>query len=159
MKNRFWRSAVPAALVVATLGFGLAQGTADDAAAPKAQPAKNQPARFNKATGIVGTPVLNEKGERLGEIKDLVFDLKTERVAYAVLGTDGQPAKLLAVPVGALTPSTNAEHLVLRAEKAKIDSAAGLSADNWPAPVSPVWGAQPSVAATQPAPRTSLPRR
>lgn len=159
MNNGFWKSAVPSALVLATLGLGLVQGTADQVAAPKAQPAKTQPARFNKATGIVGMPVLNEKGERLGEIKDLVFDLKTERVAYAVLGTDSQPAKLLAVPVGALTPSTNADYLVLRAEKAKIDSATGLSADNWPAPVSPVWGAQPSVATTQPAPRTSLPRR
>jgi sporulation protein YlmC with PRC-barrel domain len=116
---------------------------------------KNQPARFNKATGIIGMQVVNPKSQRLGEIKDVVFDLKTERVAYVVLATDSTPQKLLAVPMSALTPTGDSAHLVLKADEAKIASAKGISEGNWPAPVSPVWGAQVS----QSAPRTSLPRR
>ncbi len=139
-------------LTVGCIALGLGLSAADPA--PNAA-AKNQPARFNKATGIVGMPVVNPKSERLGEIKDVVFDLQSERVAYAVLATDSSPRRLLAVPLSALTPAGDSDHLVLRADSAKLDSAKGFAADNWPAPVSPVWGAQ----AASTAPRTSLPRR
>jgi hypothetical protein len=132
---------------------------ADQCCAANAQACKGQPARFNKATGIVGMEVLNPKGKRLGEIKDVVFDLKSERVAYAVLGTAGSPQKLVAVPLSALAPAADGEHLTLRADAAKLATAKGLADGNWPAPVNPAWGAQAPETASQPLARVSLPRR
>jgi len=139
-----------------TLSLGLS--TAAQAVDSGTPAGKDQPARFNKATGIVGMEVKNPDGERLGQIKDIVFDLKSERVAYAVLGTATSPGKLLAVPISALTPSANGEQLVLHASRASLEAAKGFAADNWPAAVSPVWAAQPAYASA-PAPHVSLPHR
>ncbi len=54
------------------------------------------PTRFNKASGLLGIEVRNPNGERLGRIKDLVIDWRTDHVAYAVIST-GSSNKLLAV--------------------------------------------------------------
>jgi PRC-barrel domain len=139
----------PALLAALTLALGVKLSVADQSSDPK-----NQPSRFNKATGIVGMEVTSPGGERLGAIKDVVFDLKSERVAYAVLGTTSQ--KLLAVPLGALTPGADSDHLILHADRASLESARGFTADNWPAPVSLVWAAQPGA---RPTPQISLPHR
>jgi sporulation protein YlmC with PRC-barrel domain len=106
---------------------------------------EGQPARFNKASGIVGMDVRNHRDERLGEIKDVVFDLQTERVAYAVLGTGGllNRQKLVAVPLNAFTVSMDHRYLILRAEKSKLETASGIERDSWPSVSNPIWGAEP----------------
>jgi sporulation protein YlmC with PRC-barrel domain len=106
------------------------------------------PVKFNKASGLIGMEVRNQKNEHLGHIKDFVFDLKTERVSYAVLNTGSKVLlslddKLLAVPLSALTPSTDQKHLVLNAEKSKVETAMGFDREHWPSATSPVWGAEP----------------
>ena len=102
-------------------------------------------AKFNKASGIIGMDVRNHNDERLGKIKDVVFDLRSERVAYAVLGTGGlfERQKLLAVPLSAFTASEDNKYLVLRAEKSKLETATGIDRDNWPSVTNPSWGAEP----------------
>lgn len=105
-----------------------------------------QPAEFNKASGIVGMPVSNQSDERLGRIKDVVFDLKTERVAYAVLAIADQPEKLVTVPLSAFSPSADGSRLILRTDAAKLKAAQGLTANNWPGVTSPAWGAQTASA-------------
>ena len=100
--------------------------------------------KCHKASGIIGMNVRNEKDERLGEIKDLVFDLQSERVAYVVMGTGTiLQGKLLAVPLSAFTPSADRKHLILHADKAKVEAAAGFDRDNWPDPSNPTWAAEP----------------
>ena len=102
------------------------------------------PAKFNKASGIVGMTVRNQMDERLGTIKDVVFDLRSERVAYAVMRTGGLlRQKLVAVPLSAFTASANNRYLILCAEKSKLETAIGIEQDNWPSVVSPSWGAEP----------------
>ena len=101
-------------------------------------------AKCHKASGLIGMNVRNEKDERLGEIKDLVFDLQSERVAYVVMGTGTiLQGKLLAVPLSAFTPSGDRKHLILHADKAKVEAAAGFDRDNWPDPSTPTWAAEP----------------
>jgi hypothetical protein len=105
-----------------------------------------KPAAYNRASGIVGLNVVNHKDERLGEIQDVVFDLQSERVAYAVMDTGGGilgRGKLLAVPLSAFTTSPDQKHLILRAEKAKVEAATGIDRDNWPSVSNPSWGAEP----------------
>jgi sporulation protein YlmC with PRC-barrel domain len=101
--------------------------------------------------------VVDPKGARLGEIKDIVFDLKSQRVAYAVLGTATAPQKLVAVPLNALKAAADSEHLVLSTDRAKLEAAKGLTDNNWPAAVNPVWAAQAS--GSESTPRVSMPRR
>lgn len=107
--------------------------------------AEGQPAKFNKASSLIGMDVRNHKDERLGEIKDVVFDLKSERVAYVVLGTGGllDRQKFVAVPLNAFTASADQKHLILRAEKSKLETAMGFERDNWPSVTNPSWGAEP----------------
>jgi hypothetical protein len=101
------------------------------------------PTSINKASGIVGMTVRNQMDERLGKIKDLVFDLRSERVAYAVMSTGGLlNKKLLAVPLSAFTAGADNKYLILRAEKSKLETATGLGRDNWPSASNPIWGAE-----------------
>jgi sporulation protein YlmC with PRC-barrel domain len=106
------------------------------------------PTQANKATGLLGMEVRNQDGERLGHIKDLVIDWKTEQVSYAVMSTASKAMpdigeKLLAVPLAALVVSPDQKHLVLDADKAKVQAAQGIDRHDWPSVSNPSWGAEP----------------
>lgn len=112
------------------------------------RPSEGAPTRVNKASGILGMGVRNQNGEHLGHIKDLVLDWKTEQVSYAVISTApkggfGTGGKLLAVPLTALTASSDQKHLILNADKSKVEAAMGFDRNNWPTVSSPSWGAEP----------------
>jgi sporulation protein YlmC with PRC-barrel domain len=142
-----------AAILCVTLIGAFKAATPGESAIPRNEPqtkpdtpTTGQPARYNRASGIVGLNVLNHKSERLGEIQDVVFDLQSERVAYVVLQTSSGVlgrGKLLAVPMNAFTASPDQKHLILRADKAKVESAMGFDRDNWPSIGNPSWGAEP----------------
>ena len=92
--------------------------------------------------------VRDQSNEHLGHIKELVIDWKTEQVSYAVISTGSKlmfdiKEKLLAVPLSALTVSSDQKHLVLNADKAKVQAATGFDPDNWPSVSNPSWGAEP----------------
>jgi sporulation protein YlmC with PRC-barrel domain len=89
----------------------------------------------NKASGILGMEVRNKQNEKLGEIKDLVMDLPTGKVTYAVLsvgGFLGVGEKLIAVRPESFQYSDSRDHLILDADKGKIQAAPGFAATNWP---------------------------
>jgi sporulation protein YlmC with PRC-barrel domain len=121
------------------------------------------PAKFNKASILIGMDVRNQSGEQLGHIKDIVIDLQSEKVSYAVMSTApkallGINEKLLAVPLNAFTISSDEKHLVLNADKTKVEAAAGFDKNNWPAVNNPSWGAEPfwqKSTETAPTPGTS----
>jgi sporulation protein YlmC with PRC-barrel domain len=96
--------------------------------------------RTNKASGLIGMEVRNSENQKLGEVKDLVMDMNSGRVSYAVLsvgGFLGIGEKLIALPPGALKATDAGEYLVLNADKAKIQAAPGFAATAWPAPGDP----------------------
>ena len=89
----------------------------------------------NKASGLIGMEVKNPQGEKLGDIKDLVLDLKSGKISYAVLGVGGflgLGEKLMAVPADAFQVNQQDGTLTLNADKAKIEAAPGFAATNWP---------------------------
>lgn len=82
-----------------------------------------------------GTSIKNPKGESLGDIKDLMIDLHSGRVAYAVIefgGLFGIGSKLFAVPLSALRQDAKDKCFVLNATKESLENAAGFDKDHWP---------------------------
>ncbi len=82
-----------------------------------------------------GTSIKNTKGEGLGDIKDMMIDLNSGRVAYAVIefgGLLGIGSKLFAVPLKALRQDAANKCFVLDADKQSLENASGFDKDHWP---------------------------
>jgi sporulation protein YlmC with PRC-barrel domain len=87
------------------------------------------------ANTLVGNDVCNHKGEDLGDIKEIMLDMRSGRVAYAVLsfgGFLGMGKKLFAVPWKALTLDTKNKRFVLNVEKDRLKDAPGFDKNQWP---------------------------
>jgi len=95
----------------------------------------NPISKANKASGLIGMNVRNSQNEKLGEIKDLVVDLQSGRIGYAVLSVGGFLGigdKYIAVPPSAFHLAPDQHTLVLDADKAKIQNAPGFAKNEWP---------------------------
>jgi sporulation protein YlmC with PRC-barrel domain len=87
------------------------------------------------ASTIINTSVENSYGENLGKIEELMVDLNSGRVAYAVLsfgGFLGMGDKLFALPFEALSINTEDEKIILDVDKETLENAPGFDKDNWP---------------------------
>ena len=89
----------------------------------------------NKASGLLGMEIRNKQNQKLGEIKDLVMDMPSGKVSYAVLsvgGFLGIGEKLIAIPPTSFQYSDARDYLIVDADKAKIQAAPGFAATSWP---------------------------
>jgi sporulation protein YlmC with PRC-barrel domain len=89
--------------------------------------------------------VKNAAGEDLGKIEDLMIDLDTGRVAYAVLSFGGflkMGNKLFAVPWEALKVDTANKQFLMNVDKKVLENAPGFDKDNWPDMADPTFGAR-----------------
>ncbi|MDP1756942.1 MAG: PRC-barrel domain-containing protein [Pseudohongiella sp.] len=96
------------------------------------------------SSSISGDKVVNRQGEDLGDIKDLMIDVDTGRVAYAVLefgGFLGLGSKLFAVPLSAMEVDTANHRFIFDQNKESLDSAPGFDKDHWPNFADRDWGA------------------
>jgi len=87
------------------------------------------------ANTLTGNDVVNTQGEGLGDIKEFMLDMRSGRVAYAVLsfgGLMGMGDKLFAVPFNALKLDTANKCFVLNQDKARLESAPGFNKEAWP---------------------------
>ena len=87
------------------------------------------------STSITGTNVTNQKGENLGEIKDLMIDTENGMINYAVLsfgGFLGLGDKYFAIPFEAFSVNTATEKFVLNVSQDRLENAPGFDKDNWP---------------------------
>ena len=87
------------------------------------------------ASTMQGTSVKGPTGNSLGDIKDLMIDLTTGRVAYAVVsfgGLLGIGSKLFAVPLQALKQDAADKSFVLDTTKEALENAHGFDEDHWP---------------------------
>jgi sporulation protein YlmC with PRC-barrel domain len=95
-----------------------------------------------KASSIIGTDVVNPKGESLGDIKEIVIDPATGRVAYAVVSFGGflsMGEKLFAIPFSAFKYDHEKNKYVLNVSKARLENAPGFDADKWPSLSNEKW--------------------
>jgi sporulation protein YlmC with PRC-barrel domain len=87
------------------------------------------------ADTLIGDSVVNGAEEDLGDIKEIMLDMNTGQVAYAVLsfgGFLGMGEKLFAVPWQAMHLDTINKRFVLNIDKERLKTAPGFNPDNWP---------------------------
>jgi sporulation protein YlmC with PRC-barrel domain len=87
------------------------------------------------AKSLIGTRVVNPKGEHLGKIEDLVIEPEDGRVSFGILSFGGflsMGEKLFAVPLQAMKTSPEDRTLVLNVDKDKLKNAPGFEKDKWP---------------------------
>src|SRR5262249_3666671 len=91
--------------------------------------------RVLSASTLTGDAVVNSAEEDLGKIHDLMIDLPTGKIAYAVLsfgGVLGIADKLFAVPWNALTVDQQNRRFMLDVSKDTLERAPGFPKDHWP---------------------------
>lgn len=84
----------------------------------------------------------NRQDENLGDIKEIMLDMRSGHVSYAVLefgGFLGMGTKLFAVPWSALTLDTVEKRFILDANKELLENAPGFEKDDWPDMADAMW--------------------
>lgn len=95
-----------------------------------------------KASSIIGTDVVNPNGDNLGDVKEVVIDPRTGRIAYAVVSFGGfltMGEKLFAIPFSALEYNHVKNEYVLDVSKERLEAAPGFDADKWPTMAEEKW--------------------
>lgn len=98
--------------------------------------------RVLAASTMDGDNVQNAAGEDLGKVDDIMIDIRSGKVAYAVLsfgGFLGMGNKLFAVPWNALTVDEDEKCFILDVDKQTLESAPGFDKDNWPDMADATW--------------------
>ena len=97
------------------------------------------------ADTLIGDGVVNGDDDKLGDIKEIMLDMQTGQVAYAVLafgGFLGMGEKLFAVPWQALHLDTTNHRFVLDVEKERLKHAPGFNKDAWPDMADVAWATE-----------------
>ena len=95
------------------------------------------------SSSICSDHVKNATGDDLGKIEDLMIDLHSGRIAYAVLSFGGflkMGNKLFAIPWEALKLDTVKKEFILHIDKSRLEKATGFDKDNWPNMADPTFG-------------------
>ncbi len=84
---------------------------------------------------ILGLPVIDSHKERIGTLSDIMFDLRSGRIAYGVVALDRAPQwseRVIAVPWNAMHLDAGAENLCINALRDWIQRAPSMQADAMP---------------------------
>ena len=137
------------------------------------QTAQFQP-KLERAKNLIGAKIVDDKGEKLGTVADIVLTSNRDAVNYVVLshgGTWGMGDKYFAVPWSQFSyrpgEAAGPGILVLKnVTSADLDRAPGFDKNNWPTVANENWlgiergsAMAPSGGATAPAPRSSVEER
>lgn len=139
LEDRHWGDAVHAYYGQAPpWGKRLPPKTAsDDTVAPVAH-------RLLRTSQILRREVMNTRGQRLGDIEEVVIDAAAGTVAYAALSVGeflGLGGKLVAIPWSALQQSAGLGTFRLDVDKEALQKAPGFDKNHWPDMADRRWGA------------------
>jgi sporulation protein YlmC with PRC-barrel domain len=98
--------------------------------------------RVLSASTLNGDDVYNPNGDKLGSIKEIMLDIESGKVCYAVLSFGGFLSlgeKLFAVPWSALAIDTQNKRFVMDTDEERLKNAPGFDTDNWPNMADPTW--------------------
>lgn len=94
------------------------------------------------ADTLLGNEVLGPADRRLGEILEIMIDMRSGRIAYAVLAFDAagdRREKLFAVPWSALRLDTARRCFGLDVEPERLEQAPGFDPGAWPRMADAEW--------------------
>jgi len=94
-------------------------------------------------SSLIGAKVINLIDEELGEIEDLMIELGSGCVAYAVLSSRsslGTGEKLYAIPWRVLAVDTAEKQFILDVHREFLNQAPSFAVDNWPDMADRAWG-------------------
>ncbi len=97
------------------------------------------------ADTLIGNDVYNLSDENLGDIKEIMLDMRSGRIGYAVLsfgGFLGMGDKLFAVPWNALKLDTENKRFTLNVERDRLENAPGFDKDKWPNMADQAWASE-----------------
>jgi hypothetical protein len=100
--------------------------------------------RVLAASTLTGDKVRNSAREDLGKVDEIMIDIATGTVAYAVLsfgGLLGMGNKLFAVPWSALKVDEDEKCFILDVNKKTLEGAPGFNKDEWPDMADATWRA------------------
>ena len=101
------------------------------------------PRHVISASTLASYKVENPDGENLGKIEELMIDLASGRVGYAVLsfgGFLGFGDKLFAIPWSKLSiDPVKDKTFILNVPKERLDKGRGFNKDKWPDVADPTW--------------------
>ena len=100
--------------------------------------------RVMAASSLARDEVRNRAGEKLGTVDEIMIDVPTGQVAYAVLsfgGFLGMGDKLFAIPWSSLTLDEDEKCFILDMDKSRLENAPGFDKNHWPDMADPGWGA------------------
>ena len=95
----------------------------------------NRPVERLTATSIIGDSVENRKGDDLGKIEELMVNLESGKVEYAVVqsgGVLGVGKKLFAIPFEQLQINEDKEIFILDRDKDYVKNSPGFDPSHWP---------------------------
>jgi len=94
------------------------------------------------ANTLIGNDVYNHDEQNIGDIKEIMLDVATGNIAYAVLSFGsflGFGEKLFAVPWSALKLDTENKRFTLNISKERLQNAPGFNKDSWPNLADKTW--------------------
>lgn len=102
-----------------------------------AQSAQKQNLREMRASQLIGRDVTNPQGQDLGEISDLIVDMNSGDVRYAIMKFDKglfSGERLFAIPTAELKASQGNDKLVYNVRREQLKNA-GVDKSQWPSAV------------------------
>jgi osmotically-inducible protein OsmY len=99
----------------------------------------------NRASEIIGMEVRNNENEKLGKVEDLIVNLGSGHVGYAILsmgGVLGIGDKLVLVPVNEFAYALSEKKLILNTSKDVLKNAPRFEKGKWPDLNDPQWDAE-----------------
>lgn len=101
--------------------------------------------RVMAASTLAGDKVRNANGEDLGKVDEIMIDIPTGHVAYAVVSFGGflrMGNKLFAIPWSALKVDEDDKCFILDVDRQTLETAPGFDKNNWPDMADATWRTQ-----------------
>jgi sporulation protein YlmC with PRC-barrel domain len=98
--------------------------------------------KLEKATGLIGISVVDNRGTRLGTVDEIVLTPDRNAIDYAVVsygGVWGVHEKLFAVPWSQFQVRSREKALALNGGRSDVEKAKGLDRNHWPAMAPANW--------------------
>lgn len=84
---------------------------------------------------LIGDPIKNGAGDKLGSLKEIMIDLESGQVAYVVMSTGGvlgMGDSYFAIPWEMIHVDTEDKSVIVDVDKETIENAPGFDKDDWP---------------------------